>query len=30
LEDHAVRACLAALGVREDVKRLAIDVDARR
>jgi class 3 adenylate cyclase len=29
LEDHAVRACLAALGVREDVKRLAIDVDAR-
>ncbi|MEE2854252.1 MAG: adenylate/guanylate cyclase domain-containing protein [Actinomycetota bacterium] len=29
LEDHAVRACLAALGVQEDVKRLAVDVDAR-
>ena len=29
LEDHAVRACLAALGVEEEVKRLAIDVDAR-
>jgi class 3 adenylate cyclase len=29
LEDHAVRACLAALGVQEDVKRLAVDIDAR-
>jgi class 3 adenylate cyclase len=26
LEDHAVRACLAALGVQEDAKRLAVDV----
>ncbi len=26
LEDHAVRACLAALGVQEEVKRLAVDV----
>src|SRR6202040_783876 len=25
LEDHAVRACLAALGVREEAKRLTID-----
>ena len=29
LEDHAVRACLAALGVREETKRLAVDVHAR-
>jgi adenylate cyclase len=29
LEDHAVRACLAALGVQEEVKRLALDVHAR-
>src|SRR5689334_7977395 len=29
LEDHAVRACLAALGVQEETKRLAVDVDAR-
>jgi class 3 adenylate cyclase len=26
LEDHAVRACLAALGIQEDVKRLAVEV----
>ena len=26
LEDHAVRACLAALGVQEEAKRLAVDV----
>src|ERR1700756_3707121 len=25
LEDHAVRACLAALGVQEETKRLAVD-----
>ena len=31
LEDHAVRACLAALGVQEEAKRLAVEVrDARR
>ena len=29
LEDHAVRACLAALGVQEEVKRLAVEVHAR-
>ena len=29
LEDHAVRACLAALGVQEEVKRLAADVQNR-
>jgi class 3 adenylate cyclase len=29
LEDHALRACLAALGVQEEVKRLAIDVRER-
>ena len=29
LEDHAVRACLAALGVQEEAKRLALDVHAR-
>ena len=29
LEDHAVRACLAALGVQEETKRLAVDVHAR-
>ncbi len=29
LEDHAVRACLAALGVQEEMKRLAVDVHAR-
>ena len=28
LEDHAVRACLAALGVQEESKRLAVDVQA--
>src|SRR5271155_5257195 len=29
LEDHAVRACLAAIGVQEETKRLAVDVHAR-
>ena len=29
LEDHAVRACLAALGVQEETKRLAVDVRER-
>jgi adenylate cyclase len=29
LEDHAVRACLAALGVQEETKRLAVDVKDR-
>jgi adenylate cyclase len=29
LEDHAVRACLAALGVQEEAKRLAGDVASR-
>ncbi len=29
LEDHAVRACLAALGVQEETKRLAVAVHAR-
>jgi class 3 adenylate cyclase len=29
LEDHAVRACLAALGVQEEAKRLAVDVHDR-
>ena len=29
LEDHATRACLAALGVQDEVKRLAVDVRAR-
>ena len=29
LEDHAVRACLAALGIQEDAKRLAADVQDR-
>jgi class 3 adenylate cyclase len=29
LEDHAIRACLAALGVQEEGKRLAVEVDAR-
>jgi adenylate cyclase len=29
LEDHAVRACLAALCVQEEAKRLAVDVHAR-
>ena len=29
LEDHALRACLAALGVQEEAKRLAIGVHAR-
>jgi adenylate cyclase len=29
LEDHAVRACLAALGVQEEAKRLAVDIQER-
>src|SRR5258708_3673805 len=29
LEDHAVRACLAALGVQEEVKRLPVEVKDR-
>ena len=29
IEDHAVRACLAALGVQQEIKRLAIDVQER-
>jgi hypothetical protein len=29
LEDHAVRACLAALGVQEEAQRLAVDVGER-
>src|SRR6516165_7103603 len=29
LEDHAIRACLAALGIQEEVKRLAVDVRER-
>ena len=28
LEDHAVRACLAALGVQEEAKRLAVEVQS--
>src|SRR5271155_1684420 len=29
LEDHAIRACLTALGVQEEVQRLAVDVRNR-
>lgn len=29
LEDHAIRACLAALGIQEEVTRLAVEVDDR-
>src|SRR5262249_5495842 len=29
LEDHALRACLAALGIQEEVTRLAAEVDRR-
>jgi class 3 adenylate cyclase len=29
LEDHAFRACLAAVGLQEEAKRLAVDVHAR-
>jgi hypothetical protein len=29
LEDHAIRACLAALGVQEEAKRLAVEVGER-
>ncbi len=28
LEDHAFRACLAALGIQEDARRLAVEVEA--
>ncbi len=30
LEDHAVRACLAALGIQEEATRLAVDVRRAR
>ncbi|OBB87287.1 adenylate/guanylate cyclase domain-containing protein [Mycobacterium sp. 852002-30065_SCH5024008] len=29
MEDHAVRACLAALGIQDEIKRLALDVRDR-
>src|ERR1700727_2589738 len=29
LEDHAIRACLAALGIQEEAKRLGVDVRER-
>ena len=29
LEDHALRACLAALDIQDEVKRLAVEVDRR-
>ncbi|OBH56518.1 adenylate/guanylate cyclase domain-containing protein [Mycobacterium sp. E2479] len=29
MEDHALRACLAALGLQEEIKRLAVDVRER-
>jgi class 3 adenylate cyclase len=29
LEDHAIRACLAALGVQEEARRLAVDIRER-
>ena len=29
LEDHAIRACLTALGVQEEAKRVAVDVQER-
>jgi class 3 adenylate cyclase len=29
LEDHAIRACLAALGIQEETKRLAVDIQDR-
>ena len=29
LEDHAFRACLAALGIQQDANRLAAEVEAR-
>ena len=29
LEDHAIRACLAALGIQEEAKRLAVEVQER-
>ncbi|WP_434086322.1 ATP-binding protein [Mycobacterium lentiflavum] len=29
LEDHALRACLAALAIQDEAKRLAVDVDRR-
>ncbi len=29
LEDHAIRACLAALGIQEEAQRLAVDIQER-
>ena len=29
LEDHALRACLASLGIQDEVKRLAVEVERR-
>jgi class 3 adenylate cyclase len=29
IEDHAFRACLTALGIQEEIKRLAVDIRAR-
>lgn len=29
MEDHAIRACLTALGIQDEIKRLAIDVQGR-
>ena len=29
LEDHALRACLAGLGIQDEAKRLAVEVQAR-
>ena len=29
LEDHAVRACLAALGIQDEANRLAVEVNDR-
>src|ERR1700756_4276200 len=29
LEDHALRGCLAALGIKDEAKRLAVEVDRR-
>ena len=29
MEDHAVRACLAALGIQKEVERLAVEVHDR-
>jgi class 3 adenylate cyclase len=29
LEDHAIRACMAALAIQEEAKRLAVEVETR-